>query len=68
MIHWLWLLLIIPVSVFTGILIAALCGASKMAWLQQAAEAERRSLADTLRKKCLEVDKLKNRIGWSIWK
>ena len=62
MIHWLWLLLIIPVAVFVGVLVAALCGASKMADLRQMAEMERRSLADKLRKKCLEVDQLKRKV------
>jgi len=58
MIHWLWLLLIIPVAVFVGVLVAALCGASKMAWIQQAAEEERRSLANALRLKSLKADQL----------
>ena len=58
MIHSLWLLLIIPVSVFMGVLVAALCGASKMADLRQIAEMERKSLADTLRLKSLEADRL----------
>jgi len=62
MIHWLWLLLIVPIAFYVGFFAAALCGANKMSRLQGrlALEgAERRSLADTLRKKCLEVDKLK---------
>ena len=34
MIHWAWLLIIIPVAFFLGMLTVAMAAVSKMAWLR----------------------------------
>ena len=65
MIHWIWLLLIVPAAVTIGLLAGCLLAASKVGDYENKsflAEMERIKLANALRKKCLEVDKLKREV------
>ena len=62
MIHWIWLLLIVPAAFFLGFLAAALCGANRMAGLRDERDEALiawRKEANALRLKSLQVDQLK---------